>query len=163
MYIYTFDKVVNSDKLNEELKTVPHFSHIDISGTTVDCHFTETLDAGEEASLNSIITNHNPVDLNQIYQQIISNAITFGNKLITEFAAENVIMGITQDGMTKTVRTNLMEVTSCLSTGSLYDAITEIKTLPEEKKDPKYITNARLIVFLNKIETYLNIPITTSL
>lgn len=96
-------------------------------------------------------------------QKIISDAISFGNGLISEFAATNVIMGITQDGMTGTVRKNMSEVISALGTGSLYDAIAEVRALTVDKKDAKYITDVRLLSFINKIETYLAIPMSESL
>lgn len=93
----------------------------------------------------------------------IEDAMNFGNKLMVEFTTENIVMGITQDGMTGTVRKRLQEVIMCLITGSLYDAIIELKAIPTEHKDPKYLTNARLLTFINKIETYLQIPLSTSL
>lgn len=99
----------------------------------------------------------------QIVSKIIEDAIVFGNSLIVEFAAENVIMGITQDGMTGTVRKRMEQVILALSTGSLYDAISEAKAIPEQDKDTKYITNARLLQFVNKLETYLQIPLSIEL
>lgn len=93
----------------------------------------------------------------------IEDAMNFANKLMVEFTTENIMMGITADGMTGPVRKALQEVIMCLITGSLYDAITEIRAIPLEKKDPKYLTDARLLVFINKIETYLQIPLSTTL
>lgn len=94
---------------------------------------------------------------------IIENAMSFGTKLMVEFTTENIYMGITQDGMTKQVRKTLQEVQNCILSGSLKDAIDEIKLIPIDKKDPKYLTDARLLSFVNKIETYLNIPLSSSL
>jgi len=99
----------------------------------------------------------------EIVKKIIYQAQQFGQILVAEFAAENVLMGITQEGMTGTVRKNMREVIDALSTGSLYDAIDEARLIPSDKKDLKYITNARLLQFINKIETYLNIPLSSSL
>lgn len=96
-------------------------------------------------------------------QKIISDAISFGTQLISEFAAQNVIIGITQDNMTGVVRKNMREVIDALSTGSLYDAIYEARLISSDKKDLKYITDTRLLQFINKIETYLNIPLSSSL
>jgi hypothetical protein len=99
------------------------------------------------------------------YQQTlafrIEDAMNFGSKIMVEFTTENIIMGITQDGKTSSVRKTLSEVIICLSTGSLYDAIAEIKAIPADKKDIKYLTNERLTIFVNKIEDYLQIPRTT--
>lgn len=87
----------------------------------------------------------------------IEDAMNFGNKLMVEFTTQNILMGITQDGKTSQVRKALAEVIICLSTGSLYDAIAEVKAVPVEKRDSKYLTAARLTAFINKIETYLGI------
>jgi hypothetical protein len=91
----------------------------------------------------------------------IEDAMAFANKLMVEFTTENIVLGITQDGMTSHVRKTLSEVTMCLITGSLYDAVQEVKLIPADKKDPKYLSNVRLTAFVNKIETYLGIPLTT--
>lgn len=99
----------------------------------------------------------------EIVTVILSNAISFGNKLITEMAAENILLGITQAGKTNSVRKALAEVINALQTGSLYDAIVEARLIPDDKKDLVFITNARLLVFINKIETYLNLPLSLSL
>lgn len=109
------------------------------------------------------IENTPAVDPMAQVQMVIANAIVFGGNLISQFAAENVMMGITQDGMTGTVRKNMSEVLSALQTGSLYDVILEVKSLTADKKDAKYITDARLLQFINKIEDYLQIPRSTSL
>jgi len=87
--------------------------------------------------------------------QVVKAAIDFGNQLMVEFATENVVMGITQDGMTKAVRQAMSEVTSALQTGSLHDAVDEIDSIPAEAKDGKYITDARLAEYKQKIQDYL--------
>jgi hypothetical protein len=88
-------------------------------------------------------------------KQAVQGAINFGNQLLVDFAAENIKLGITQDGMTKTVRQNMAEVMSAISTGSLYDAIEEIDAIPAEAKDDKYITDERLAVYKQRILDYL--------
>lgn len=87
----------------------------------------------------------------------------FGDNLIKEFTTENMVMGITQDGMTSAVRKAMTEVILALNTASLYDAIDEARAIPEDKKDVKYITDARLLEFINKIEAYLEMPLSTEL
>lgn len=91
----------------------------------------------------------------------LEDAKAFGEKLMNKFTNENISLGITQDGMTGTVRKALFEVIMCMLTGSLYDAIAEVKAIPVEKKDAKYLTNARLTQFVNDIEDYLQIPHTS--
>jgi hypothetical protein len=95
--------------------------------------------------------------------RVLTNAINFGMQIMKDFTKENMVLGITQDGMTGTVRKAMIEVISALQTGSLYDAIAEAKAIPQESKDAKYITDARLLSFVNKIEEYLGIELSQSL
>lgn len=101
--------------------------------------------------------------LNEMVEATIQRAMTFGAGLIKKFAAENVLLGITQAGMTATVRTNLAQVITCLQTGSLYDAIAQVKAVPAESKDATFITDARLLSFVNEIERYLGVPFSQTL
>lgn len=111
----------------------------------------EKIAAVQSANLDAYIAN------------TLANAQEFGKNLMDEFTRENMKMGITQDGKTSSVRKAMTEVILALTTGSLYDAIDEAKAIPAEKKDVKYITDARLISFINKIETYLGQPLTETL
>lgn len=88
-------------------------------------------------------------------EQAVRAAITFGNELIVQFSTENIMLGITADGMTKTVRQNMSEITNALIIGSLYDAIDEVDNIPESAKDGKYITDERLQKYKAKIQEYL--------
>lgn len=93
----------------------------------------------------------------------IANAVAFGQHLMIKFAADNVMLGITQAGMTATVRTVMAASIQCLQTGSLYDAIAQVKAIPAESKDATFITDARLLAFVNLVEDYLGILRSTSL
>lgn len=90
-------------------------------------------------------------------EKVLAAARKFGDDLVTKFGAENMILGITQDGMTKTVRQAMAEITNALITGSLYDAIDEIDAMPAESKDGKYITDERLQAYKTKIQEYLGV------
>lgn len=112
-----------------------------------------------------VIEYEDITEQNQIksVQKIVKEAMTFGQQLMVEFSTENIMMGITQDGMTKTVRKNMSQVMSALMSGSLYDAIDEAKSIPSQSKDSKYLTDARLLQYVNKIEEYLGIELSNSL
>lgn len=99
----------------------------------------------------------------EFYRSIVTNAAAFGAQLIASFAADNVRLGITQAGMTTTVRLATADVTSALQTGSLYDAISAAKAIPSASYDSTFITASRILAFVNKIEDYLGIPRSTSL
>lgn len=100
---------------------------------------------------------------NQAVQDAVKKAIDFGQKVLVQFSSENIQLGITQAGMTKQVRQVMSEVISALSTGSLYDAIDEAKAIPLESKDATFVTDARLLKYVNMVESYLEIPLSESL
>lgn len=118
--------------------------------------FAEELSEGDQTVLTGIVTSHKA-------KQSVKSAIAFGQKILEEMSYENVMLGITQAGMTNQVRKRTAEVTSALATGSLYDAIFEARQIPAEDKDATFITDVRLLAFVNKIETYLGIELSTSL
>jgi hypothetical protein len=89
---------------------------------------------------------------------ILMPAIDYGNLLIREFASENILMGITQAGMTSTVRLVMSDVITALGTGSLYDAIHAARAIPVTSYDSTFITQARILQFINKVEAYLGLP-----
>lgn len=96
-------------------------------------------------------------------RKVIGDAMAFGAKLTQEFAAENVLLGITQLGMTGTVLAHLQGVMEAVAAGSLYEAITRIRDVPPENYDSTFITAPRLLSFVNRIEAYLGAPLSTSL
>lgn len=91
-------------------------------------------------------------------QGVITDAIEFGDRLLVEFAAENVILGINQAGKTSEVLGKLSSVNDAISTGSLYEAVSRIKAVPVGDYDSTFITIGRLVLFVNKIEAYLGLP-----
>ena len=93
----------------------------------------------------------------------VARARAFGDRMVNVFAAENIVLGITADGKTGEVLGKMEGVIAALSTGSLYEAIARAKAIPSSQYDSKYVTAARLLSFVNKIEGYLNIPLSTSL
>lgn len=93
----------------------------------------------------------------------VGAAIGFGQALVTEFAAENVLLGITQDGKTGEVLDKMQPILVAVQSGSLYEAIARAKAIDAGDYDVKYVTAARLLVFVNKIETYLGVALSESL
>lgn len=163
MFSYTFNKFVAAEKLQNEVlqATLDTIQYIDTVGAQVTIYFQEELTSEQQSSLETIVTNHNVLSQEEAVREIIRNARVFGNQIIEDFAVQNVILGITQDGLTGHVRQTCSQVIDCLVTGSLYDAINQIKAIPNEAKDPKYLSNARLTIFCNRIEAYLGVPLST--
>jgi hypothetical protein len=98
-------------------------------------------------------------DIVRATEKAVADAIIFGQKIITEFAAENVRLGITQDGQTGVVLDKMASVLTALQTGSLYEAIDRAQAIDPGQYDPKYVTAARLLTFINKIEAYLGLQL----
>jgi hypothetical protein len=94
---------------------------------------------------------------------VLAPAVAFGASLVNDFIAENVMMGITQDGMTATVLERMDAVLTALQTGSLYDSISKVRAIPQADYDTKYITSERLLIFINKVELYLGLPLSGAL
>lgn len=92
-----------------------------------------------------------------------SEAQEFGIELSNSFINENIALGITQLGLTNKVRKALREIKDAIETGSVYDAITEIRALhPINDFDPYIITPERVLSFRNQIEIWLEVPLATT-
>ena len=96
----------------------------------------------------------------ELVKTAVFNAIVFGQKLIVQFSAENVMLGITQAGKTKDVSVYLSELQILLNSGSLYAAIDEIDLLVAQgipvELDP-FITEIRLLEYKEVLQEYLGL------
>lgn len=166
-YPYT-KSAINMDKLEKEIlasSITATLSYINFYDGVVIVIYESQLTENEEIALSTIISNHTTTlsSSDYIKNNIIIPAREFGENLITDIATENVQLGITQADKTSEVRKTLREVTDCLMTGSLYDAIAEIRLISVESYDITFITAARLLQTINKIETYLGITLSLEL
>lgn len=98
-----------------------------------------------------------------VLENIIRPARIFGQTVMDEFIASNVLLGITQYGKTSHVRKAMREVQDALTSGSLYDAMVEIRAIPVELRDPMFLSDARMLEAINRIEGYLGMPKSTTL
>lgn len=99
------------------------------------------------------------------YQALVAAATSFGQKLVVQYAAQNVAAGITQVGKTLALITYMSTLSVCLNTGSLYEAINQINIMIADTSDTKanlspFVTNDILYTYLNLIQTYLSVPLT---
>lgn len=93
----------------------------------------------------------------------VEKDMEFGRKLMVEFSNENIQLGISQAGKTKVVRHAMAEVSDALFVGALLDAVDEARLIPSGDKDSVFITNARLLSFINKVEAHYGMSLSTSL
>lgn len=156
-YIFTL-KQNNADQLLYEI----NFTHSSVIGLSVSnniiVHSNVALNQTEIDSIQSIINSHTP-SLIPTYKKVIRNAIEFGNDLLEEFAAENILSGITQAGKTKDVADYLVDATRYLQTGSLYEVMNECDRLIAAGIPvglSPFVTETKLNNFKTKIIGYLS-------
>lgn len=97
-------------------------------------------------------------EITALYKAKIAEAMKFGHDLVIEFAAENILLGITQAGKTKAVADYLEDILRYVQSGSLYEVLHEIDRLMHEGLPAElapFVTEARLLAFKNKILAYL--------
>lgn len=143
--------------INDNIQTVNYY----IDDLALNITSSIEIDENELVTLDAIVPASTPAQ--HIVERTIHDAIKFGQRMVVVFAAENVILGITQAGKTTAVRKATADVVSALNTGSLYDAMAECRLIPAEDKDSVFVTDARLLNFINKIETYLGLSLSAEL
>lgn len=99
------------------------------------------------------------------YQAIAAAAITFGDQLVVQGAARNISLGITQAGQTLAMMEYTATLVSCLTSGSLYQAMTIIEGMIADTSIAKtnlspFVSNDALYSVLNQIQTYLGLSLT---
>lgn len=168
MKIYEYTKPNNSRFLwkelqqNSSIKT--SLKNINQKGDKIYIVMEDEFNDADKPLIDAVITNHNKSSYDERVQidKIIEDGLKFGEGLLTDFAAENVSLGITQLGLTNHIRKTLSEVVNALATSALNDTIYEISQVPAESLDSQVLTEARLLRFRNNIEEYLNLPISSS-
>lgn len=148
------DGLVTTDYGYEVIEKTP-FNGTDIS--TVQTHYDSLTSQGEAAKSQ-------PTALQSV-SALITGAGNFGMSLTVMYASSNVLQGITQAGKTQEVADYLKNVAYYLHNGSLYAAIAEMNNMINDTSDNKaalspYVTNTILYQYLNKIQTYLGLPLT---
>lgn len=99
------------------------------------------------------------------YENIVLAAMKFGQGLLVQFAAQNIIAGVTQAGKTNALLAYASNISQCLTSGSLYSAIDAINAMIADTSQAKanlspFITNTILTSYKNQIQTYLGLPLT---
>jgi len=160
-------KVAGSDALEIIVRPFKGESDYPLDGMTTDAERVTFFHEDMQGFLSSVLERNNDEESllasKEHVTSVIYAATVFGRQLLEEFAAENVLLGITQAGMTATVRQNCAEIVDALGTGALYDAIDQARAIPSEDKDETFVTDERLLGFVNKIENYLGLDLSDEL
>ena len=98
----------------------------------------------------------------EVARKKIEDALAFAAQMKKDFIIDNILLGITEKGLTNHVRRALQQVDSAMASASLYDARLEISKIPSTALDPHILTDARLLEFRNKIEDYLGLDRATA-
>jgi len=166
MVVYTYYGDADTSKLSELIHAsgLTSLSCINTAGPDIFILFPEALSAEDVTKLSGVIVPYlSAYRLNKIVQDTIQDAITFAYGLIREFAAKNVLMGVTQANMTGSIINTLAPTLVALQGGSLYEAVSRLRAIPPASYDATFITAPRVLEVMNKIETYLGIPLTTEI
>lgn len=143
----------------KELSAQNPVLYIESADDTVWIHFSIAPSPEQETEIDTAITSFTQLTPVKQVQQVVRMAVDFGNQVIFDFTVENVLLGITQMGLTSHVRRVTTPIITALTTGSLYDAIAEVRLLNTDDFDSVILTPARLLTFRNKIEAYLGVPL----
>lgn len=129
-------------------------------GDSVTIHFTQNLTAQQETDCDTYVNTF--VDSPSVQEQMAiyleQDVDAFVKKMIFEFAAENIALGITQAGKTKAVADELRDLNYYMRAYSLYEVVVEIDRLIAAGIDPTlspFMTDARMTEFQNKILEFL--------
>lgn len=158
--IYQFHKSpCNLSLLLGELKGFL-FEEATSNGCVITLKTTEALSASDVNFIETTIMHHDANDLLGPYKAEVKYAADFGRDLVIKFAAENARDGIVQAGKVKVIADATQTIYYYLTTGALYEARSElISFTPTEEMSP-FLTEARKLVLINALETFLGLPLT---
>lgn len=92
MAVYNFEKNIDSGKLTREITSAGlSLSYINTSGVNVEIHTTADLETEQLAELTAIVEVHDPVDNLVSMTRRVLECKAFGESVMAEFAAENVL------------------------------------------------------------------------
>ena len=163
----SFTKTVLASKLNDEIQastfaTIFNGLSFDADNQVVTVYFTEEPSSSQDVELNTMIINHVPTPTfhSTMVNYLSKDVYEFVKTLRLDFAADNIEMGVTQAGKTKTVADQLRDLNYYLDVFSLYEAVGEIDRMIATGFDPAdapFITESRMNEFKTKILQFLGV------
>lgn len=166
MVVYSFSGDADTTKLSALIVSagLTDLAYINTAGPDIYVTFPEALPTESVTTLTTLVNMYlNGVRTAAATEAAIEAATTFAYRLIRQFAAQNVLLGVTQAGMTGTIITILAPTLTALQGGSLYEAITRLRAVPVESYDATFITAPRILQTINAIETYLGITLSAEI
>lgn len=157
MFKYRYSKIYDLNKLIQEISDVgiPMMSMDLINSHEFIVNTAEELNGSQVSALNSVVSSHvSTTNMEDIVAGKISAARAFGNKLIAQYGAQNVLAGY-DIATIQMIMEKTAKVLVALNTGSLYVAITELNAI---ETDESIVTAAKVKAFRNLIEDYLQTP-----
>lgn len=116
---YDYTKTINSEKLKLEILAAGlSVDYINTVGPDVQIFMTTELSTLEKDTLDSIVIAHEAISIKDIIKKKVLKSIELGQEVIAEFAAENKLMGLTDQEMLQTSDL-LKDVQRLLGSGSL--------------------------------------------
>ena len=137
-----------------------HFTNDDLSQEVID-EINTYWDGLSESSPE--VSGYATMQQMKTIKANVAKAKSFADDLLVQFAAENIQLGINADDKVDDVLDVMAPVLVALQSASLTSAIKRAKAIPSASYDSKYVTAARLLQYVNKIETFLGLPHSESL
>ena len=153
---YSYTKNANAPKLIKEVKALnlPGFVGVYTIGQDVRVIFEPALSAGNKNTLDLTVDSHtNDPDPETYVISKIAKAKEFGDDLIKEFGARNVLQGLTTEQISL-VMMKLSGLVTALNTGSLNVAVAAIDAIePDALLTTELIASyrAKIVSFLSTL------------
>lgn len=128
---------------------------IDNRSENVALNWVYTPAVGETPDSFAAPTPPNP-DYQKIYEVKINNAIIGFNKLIIQFAAANVLLGITQAGKTQLISDALKDVQRYGQSGSLYAVIASLQSIEVAPEMAPFLTAEIITDLISQTQDVIN-------
>lgn len=156
MAIYNYIKKVDADQLASEITNTTLKAllvSVTATGTLVRITMTTSLDSAKQLILRQMVTNHRPMSATEkAVQARLSDCRNFGAQLMSEYATQNVLKGISPE-QARMVSLRLSAIQQLMASGSLYAVLDELA-----KIEPDYwFTEDDIKKYSVKIKAFLGV------
>lgn len=121
----------------------------------------EVSDELPEQLIESVVDAHKGPNVCQ--SRITYKNIQFGIYLIDRFDSENIELGILESGLFNTITSIMSPTIAALNQGLLDEAISCMRNIEESNKDGIYVTTSRLLLYVNLIEDFQMVNLSSEL